>query len=35
LQYPSDDLVLGKVASFKKYGGLEIPIENVIKFDNT
>jgi hypothetical protein len=26
---------LGKVASFKKYGGLEIPVENVIKFDNT
>ena len=34
-QYPSDDLVMGKVASFKKYGDLDIPIDNVIKFDNT
>ena len=32
---PSDELISGKLASFKKYGPLDIPREKVINFDNT
>ena len=32
---PSDELISGKLASFKKSGPLDIPREKVINFDNT
>lgn len=32
---PSETLISGKLSSFKKYGPLEIKLENVINFDNS
>jgi hypothetical protein len=32
---PSEEFITGKLNSFKEYGPLAIPPENVIKFDNT
>lgn len=35
LQTPDDAIITKKIESFKKWGGFEVPMENVIKFDNT
>ena len=32
---PSEQFITGKLDSFKEFGALAIPPENVIKFDNT
>jgi hypothetical protein len=35
LDRPSEEFICGKIASFKNTGGIQIPRENVILFDNT
>ena len=35
LEMPKEEFIIGKINSFKKYGGIEIPRENVIFFNNT
>jgi len=35
LEMPEEESILGKINSFKKYGQIDIPLENVIKFKNT
>jgi hypothetical protein len=32
---PDESFIKGKIASFKNIGGIEIPRENVILFNNT
>ena len=33
LEMPKEEFIVGKINSFKKYGGIEIPRENVIFFN--
>ena len=35
LEDPPEELIKGKLQSFKETGGIEIPLENVVKFNNT